>query len=511
MHRLPFPGEPRRLPRALAEGGRVKPARAALAGLLLATPLSAQGYRLRLDARFQAVSFRGVQLDSVLATDSTSGFAVHCSPGDVYCTYFRPGARLTAAPFVTTADFSGWGFGLRGVSVHATARVGLDAGDAEVWPGTRPAGQLLVGYVEYAAERLTARAGRQVSSSRLGWTGFDGASLTLRAPHRGGGLDFTGYAGWGLARGTALPVTSPALNPLDDFQPRRRQLVAGVEAGWTGAASDARVIYQREVDPGARAFVSERVALSAAARPVPGWTVSGGADYDMAAGWWGSADLSLAYTTRAITASVEARRYRSHFDLWTIWGAFSPVPYTSAKASFSARAFRQLRLHARGERYRFDAAGAETPLVSYERDGSRMELGATLDPASGWILDAGYTRDFGPGAASVGTGASVTYAPARNYRVTLHGSSLDRPLEFRFSESVLKVIGVDGSVDVSERVRLSIAATRYAERRRRPDAAAFDWNQWRLNAGLVLLLARGADLGNLPPAIRRMPGGRSER
>jgi hypothetical protein len=49
----------------------------------------------------------------------------------------------------------------------------------------------------------------------------------------------------------------------------------------------------------------------------------------------------------------------------------------------------------------------------------------------------------------------------------------------------------------------------YDEERDRPDAAAFDWTQWRLSAGVTVLFAHGGDLENLPPAIRRMPSGRN--
>ena len=490
--------------------------RSTLLLLLLCGPLSAQGggYRMRIDTRFQSVAFRGVQIDSILASDTTGiGYAVHCAAGEAYCTFFRAGPRRQAAPVVTTVDISAWGFGrergVRGVSLHATARLGVDLGDADAWPGTDPALQLLAGYVEYAAERVSARAGRQLVFSRLGATGFDGAAVTVRDSRRG--LDVGGYVGWGLARGVALPVTSPALNPLDDFQPRQRQLVAGLEAGWAGARTDIRAVYQREVDPRSDYFVSERVAVAAAVRPSPGWSVSGGADYDLAAGWWGSADLSLGYATRAVTASVGARRYRPHFDLWTIWGAFSPVPYRSFRGDVSVRATRQIQIHARGERYRFENADVATPLVRVEQDGWRGEVGITVLPVAGWTVDGGYTREFGPGAASVGMGGSVTYAPTRAYRVSVHGSTLDRPLEFRYNESVLRVFGIDADGDVAERVRLSLGASRYAEERRRPDPAAFDWSQWRLTARAVLLFGRGADLGNLPPAVRRMPGGRSAR
>ena len=493
-----------------------------LIGLLAALPLTtlaAQGYRVRLDTRFQSVAFRGLELDSIPAgstvtgpdggPETPDGYAVHCAAGDAYCTFFRPGARRQGAPVVTTASITAWGFGIRGVSTHVTARAGADLGNAGIWPGTRPALQLLDGYVEYAAPRWTARAGRQLQLSRLGASGFDGASVTGRISDRG--LEGTVYAGWGLGRGTALPVTSPALNPLDDFQPRRRQLVAGFDAGWTGQAASLRLNYRREVDPRSDYFVSERLAFSAAARPAAGLSVSAGADYDLAAGWWGSAELALAYATRTLTASVEARRYRPHFDLWTIWGAFSPVPYRSLRGDLTWRASGRLQLHARGERYAFDNPEAETPLVTFERDGWRAELGLTVRPAAAWSLDAGYTREYGPGAAAVGTGAGVTYAPSRDYRITAYGSSLDRPLEFRFSESVLKMIGLDGDARLSERIRITLGAVHYSEQRERPDAAAIDWDQWRINAGVTVQFARGGDLGNLPPATRRMPGGRSAR
>jgi hypothetical protein len=493
-------------------------------GLLLlllgaSPPLSAQGYRLRVDTRLQAVGFRGVQIDSLPVSDTVTGpgggpatpdgFAVYCSGGASYCTYFRPGPVRHGGPLVTTADLTVWGFGVRGVSAHATARAGLDLGNADAWPGTDPALQLIAGYVEYAAERVTARAGRQVTFSRFGATGFDGGSVTLREAKRG--LEATGYAGWGLARGVALPVTSPALNPLDDFQPRHRQLVAGLAAGLATAVADLRVDYQREVDGRADRLVSERVGVSGAVRPVTGWSVTGGADYDVAAGWWGSAEISLGFARRAVNASIGARRYRPHFDLWTIWGAFSPVPYHATQAQVSVRATPQVQLRARGERYRFENAETATPLVSVEGSGWRGELGFTAWPAPQWTLDGGVEREYGPGAASAGTSGGVTYTPNATWHVMVHGGRLDRPLEFRYAESVLRMYGVEAEAQPSERLHLSVGATRYLEDRRRPDAAAFDWGQWRLTLRATLSFGRGDELGGLPPAVRRMPGGRAAR
>ena len=160
--------------------------------LFVAAPLASQDYRLRVDARFQSVSFRGVQLDSIPATaaiaDSNGslhtpdGFAVVCLSSEAYCTYFRPGPRVLGAPLVTSVGGSVWGFGVRGLSAHGTARLGTDLGSEDAWPGTEPALQLVEGYMQYAAERVTATAGRQIMSSRLGTTGFDGAHVTWRMP-----------------------------------------------------------------------------------------------------------------------------------------------------------------------------------------------------------------------------------------------------------------------------------------------------------------------------------------
>jgi hypothetical protein len=487
--------------------------------VLVASPLMAQGYRVRLDGRFQAVGYRGVQLDSVSVTDTVTGpgggpttpdgFAVRCPSGAASCLFFRPGAVQRGAPFVTSADASLWGFGVRGLSVHANARAAVDFTGSDAWPGTEPAIQLLTAYAEYSVERLTARAGRQLNSTRLGAIGFDGASLTVRVGRHG--LDASVYGGWGLARGAPLSVTSPALNPIDDFQPGKRQLLLGAEAGWSGKIGDFRGEYLREVDPATDYFVSERIGFTGAARPAPGWSVSGGADYDLAAGWWGSAEAAVGYAAPAVTGSLGVRRSRPHFDLWTIWGAFSPVPYTAVQGQVSVRAFSHVQVRARGERYRFSDADVSTPLVSVEQSGWRGELGATATLMTAWTLDAGYTREFGPGAASVGTSASVTYAPAGPYAITVHGAALDRPLELRFSESVLHLYGIDGRYEPRPDLRFELGAVRYAEDRRRPDPAAIDWGQWRVTMRAVVAIGSGDNLDRLPPAVRRMPGGRAER
>lgn len=489
-----------------------------LGSALLPVAAAAQGYQLRLDTRWQAVAYRGVMLDSIAVGDtvpragsgpfSPDGFAVQCRAGVAYCMFFRPGDTVRAAPLTTTASLTAWGVGLPGLSVHAVGRLGVDLGDGAAWPGTEPAGQLLTGYAEYSVPRWTGRLGRQVIESRLGSVAFDGATLLARDARTG--LELQGYAGWGLARGAALPVTSPALNPLDDFQPRRRQLVAGAGAAWHRAPGDVRIDYLREVDPRSDYFVSERIGLQGALRPLDGMTLSAGADYDMAAGWWGSAEASLAYAHRLGYARLSARRYRPHFELWTIWGVFSPVPYRSLEAFVTVTAVPEVQVRARYERYDFDNSETSTPLFNAEEDGWRWEVATTLTPVAAWSLDASYRQDFGPGAGVAAAAASVTYAPSPRLSVTALASNFSRPLEFRFSEAVVHAYGVDAVAEPRARVQVGLSVMRYTQSHLRPDAGAFDWNQIRAAARVALLLG-GADGSRVPPAIRLLPGDRSAR
>jgi len=476
---------------------------------------SAQGYRLRIDTRAQAVAYRGVLLDSVPVGDTVTGpsggpttpdgYAVSCVPGFPYCSFFRPGLQQDARPITGNADLTVWGLGLPGLSIHAIARLAGSFGSADPWPGTEPTAQLLESYAQYAAERVTLQLGRQTLTTRFGLTGFDGGRLTVR--DRRSGLDVTGYGGWGLWRGSVLPVTSPDLNPLGEFRPPERTVVAGAGAGWTTSHGDVRLTYQREVDPSVSYFVSERVGVDAALRPYRGVTLSGGAEYDIAQGWWGSAEGTLAYAAPngRVNASAAIRRYRPHFDLWTIWGAFAPVPYTAIGASRAVTPIRHLELRASGERDSYANAEAATPTVNVESDGWRFSWNAAYTLPPRWTVRGGYHAEFGPGASSRGFEGGVTYSPAEFLTVAVHGGMLDRPLELRFDESSVRTYGAYVQYRWSSQVRVELDASRYDEDRKRPDAAAFTWDQLRVSARVVFVFASRAELRGLPPAVLQMP------
>ena len=484
--------------------------RALLAACALAAVSSqapAQDYRVRLDARLQAVSFRGLVADSIPAAEAVpaasggletpDGFAVRCG-GGAFCHFFRPGPELRGVPATISASLAVWGLGVEGLALHATARLVGDLGGDDVWPGTEPSAQLIEGYLDYRRSVFVARAGRQLLTSRLEPMGFDGVWLQARVDKLS--LELTGYAGWGLGQAAVVPASSPALNPLDEWRPRDRQIVAGMEATWLYRGVDVRGEYRREIDPVDNNFVSERSGLSFHGR-ARSFMATGGLDYNMAEGRLGNADLTLTLLRPRYSVSGGARRYRPYFSLWTLWGAFSPVPYSAVNASAEFRPAAWLSLHARGERYRYQDAEVSTALVpDLEDRGWRLTSGATVRPTARWTVDANYGLEHGPGAAARSADASVTFAPGRGLSFDAYGGALARPLELRYYDAKSRWLGARAEWQPRGQRRIWADVARVSDERDRPDAASSSLAQLRLRAGMTVAFGSGADRTPLPPA-----------
>jgi hypothetical protein len=181
------------------------------------------------------------------------------------------------------------------------------------------------------------------------------------------------------------------------------------------------------------------------------------------------------------------------------------VPYHAVNAAVWIRPVPELELRGRWERYGFSETETETPLVAVDDDGWRLGAGITYRPTTAWTLDVGYREEYGPGASSNGFEGAVTFVPIPTLSLTAYGSTLDRPLEFRFEEGSIDALGLDAEWSPSDRLRIALGAARYAEARERPDAAAFDWDQTRLHARVTLLLRSDTDAVPLPPALRARP------
>ncbi len=492
----------------------MKPLRPALLLLAVAIPTaaSAQGYRVRLDSRVQAVSYRGLVLDSIPVSQvvtsptgglvSPEGFAVKCA-AEAWCHFRRPGPEFRGIPLSTTASLVLWGLGVPGLSAHAVGRLVTDAGSDDAWPATEPTAQLLEGFLEYNRGSLLARGGRLLVMSRLEPIGFDGGWARFRwaAQH----LEMTGYGGWGLGQAAVVPVASPALDPLDEWRPRERQLVAGLEAAWSPGPADVRAEYRREIDPETHEYVSERTAISATTRTWRSFRANGGADWNLAEGHFGSADLAVAWLGTRLTVTAGARRYRPYFSLWTLWGAFNPIPYNAVHGSVQATANDWFTLRMRGERFWFEDTEASTALVQVEDRGWRTSAGVTLTPLPRLTVHADWRGEFGPGASSRSIDAMASYAATDVLSFSLYGGTLDRPLELRFYDAEATWIGGRAEWRPGNQWRAWGDVAWFDQASNRPDPAASSLDQFRLRGGISVTFGSSADRLPLPPARRGQP------
>jgi len=486
-----------------------------LAALAFATGrLEGQGYSLRLDLQAQSYAFRGltadsIRVDSIVTNPDGSlvtpgGNAVTC-PGNSagYCDYFLAGPRIEAIPLVGTVDGNLFRFGVKGLRLHVAARFAAQVGDPNAVAGTSPAAQLMEAYAEYNHDWLLGRLGRQMVTGRLGYTGFDGAMVNARIANIG--LGITGYIGLGLAQATFLYPTNPAINPLDQWQPTEGMTVAGASLNWSAPRADARLDYQREVDNDTHNFVSERVSLSGTGRLSPTWSVTGGADYDLSFDWWGKADLAVRYTGSRISGSAGIRRYQPFFNLWTIWGAFSPTPYSAANGALSAKVTRNLELRGFVEYYWYGNTYTDAPLVTVVDNGWRGTVGAGYQFSPAWTADASFEIDRGLGAAANYLQGQVRWRPSGNLSLAAHAGTLSRPLEFRYNTAGLFWVGAQGDYQASSRVTLSLLADWLKDNQQEPDIGNFSWSQMRLSLRATWFLSSGADLVPLPKALPRRP------
>jgi hypothetical protein len=487
--------------------------RAVIAGLFVwsaaavATPAESQSYRVRVDARAQSAAFRGLIADSIAAAlavpsasgglETPDGHALRCGAGE-YCFYWRPGGVLRGVPVSTSASLILWGLGTEGLSFRANGRLVADLGRDHLWPATSPSVQLNEGYFEYVRSRVSARAGRQLVASRLEAIGFDGAWLKVRLDTAQ--LELTGYGGWGLGQAAALTAPSPSLNPLDEWRPRNRQIVMGAEAAWFYRGIDLRGEYRREIDPEDNYFVSERTAFSFAT-PSAVLRAAGGLDYNIAEGQLGSADVTLMYTRPRYSLTGGVRRYRPYFSLWTLWGAFSPVPYNAVNISAQFRPTGRLSLRARGESYRYEDAHVSTGLVpQLETGGWRASAGATANLSASWAVQGDFSIERGPGASGRFADGSVSWTPDKDYSFELYGGTMARPLELRYYDATSRWIGgrAEWQLNTQRRVWADVALV--DDERDRPDASASSLTQLRLRAGVSFAFGSGADRTPLPPA-----------
>jgi hypothetical protein len=442
-----------------------------------------------------------VPVDSTRGTGTvreafTRGVAVQCVPGDAHCRYRRSADESEATlALIQDLEASAWGFG-QGIRAyaHLRGRAANGAGE-ELWPQANDAFDVLDAYLEIDRGRIRGRAGRQWRTSGLGYYNFDGASALLRITDR---LSVDAFGGWSLVRGLNESHTSGAIAAVETIPPDDRGLLFGVQVqGRPTPALSVAASYQREVREDRTAFYAERVSADAELRVGRAAGVSASLEADLATGELNEALLrGRVPLPQRFTLIAEARRHVPFFELWTIWGAFSPVGFSEGNASLAWRdVASRITLQARGGWRRYDDTDAGLGFLPLERTGWRIGGDGTWRAAEEWTVFGAAHSELGFGAARSDVDAGVRWEPSPRLYAGVRAGGFQSANELRVGTGRVFALGLDGGLRLGSEARIvgDVAVYRHSFS---DFAPATDWSQTR--ASLRIEWTIGADPGTQP-------------
>ena len=392
-----------------------------------------------------------------------------------------------------------WGLGVPGLSATALVRLRQDLGGEFAWPGSDDDFDALLAYAQYNRGMVRARLGRQQNLSGLGVYAYDGANVLVEPLAR---LSIEGYAGRSLGRGLLEP-SNTALRGVADFPidtVDRATYLFGAAVRYqpiTGTALTGR--YQRELLGFDGALNSERASFDVSTDAVGPVRIEAALDWDVAFNRIGKTHLRVeAPLTRRIVLDATARRYRPFFELFTIWGFFSPVAYTEAELRGTWLPQPGLRVWATGAWRQYDEHNAPVVLGGLTRETTRGAIGSDWLVLPQLGVQATYRFERGFGAFLSSGEATVRYAPDERWAVFVDASAAQQIEEFRVGDARVYGVGLGGELSLFPGMDLTGGANLY-----RQDfdnrASAADWNQRR--AWVALRLGFGED-----PGATRRPG-----
>src|SRR5690606_37552604 len=238
--------------------------------------------------------------------------------------------------------------------------------------------------------------------------------------------------------------------------------------------------YQREIWTNRSALVSERAALSVQSRVLAPVLITAGMDYDFAFGRVGKSNVNVRLPLRDGRLMVEAAgsRYVPYFELWTIWGYFSPVAHheIEARAAWRARPGLQVR-GAVGYR-KYDDAHAPVIFEPLPAAAGSVTAGAAWTATDRLSLDASYRMERGFGAYLGSGDVSARFRAHERVALTLDATAFQQIEEFRLGDGV--VLGGGGSVDINVTSFAALSSGVHIYRQTWDNRAGdTDWNQVR--------------------------------
>lgn len=412
---------------------------------------TAQGINGKARTYVSYLQLRNLVLDSLPAesvggegSQRTLADGTHFSCSEEYCHYYRSGPALEVAPVIQDLQLNAW-TGITGLRGYAHLRARKPLGDRIVWPRSDEPVEALSAYVEYGRSFFRARAGRIWETTALGFYNYDGASIVLRLPSR---LDLNVYRGRSLIRGLNQPHRTDLISAVEDLGPEENTYLTGIHASWRPiSAFSGSVTYQRETMIQSHDLYAERIGGSARIL-VEKATLDLEVKYDLSAE---EANLLRLSVSRPLVAGFrgtgEVRRYLPFFELWTIWGAFSPVGYDEARARLDWMSSNgRLAGHAYGSYRTYAETDAEAPSeYTIRDDGWRLAAGGRYAVRSDLILNGEYRYEEGYGANRSGGDIALQKSFGRNQYLAVQGTAFETFSEFRVGSGKVVGGGLNGS------------------------------------------------------------------
>lgn len=484
--------------------------RRAIPLVLLATSMAtsvvaAQSVLVTGSTSVRFVELRPLVRDSVPADAATGGLLrqlpdgriVRCVPGDSFCHDVRPGAPAWSLPVQQDVNASAFGFG-RGLRLYAHLRGrSTVAGDRALWPQQEDHFDVMTLYGELERDRVRIRLGRQWKVSGLGYYNFDGIGASMRPTPS---TWFEVYGGRSLVRGLNEARTGGALESIENLSLPNAGVLFGVHGRYRPSPRlSLSAAYQLDVR-GDRAAAYSELAVAEGTLRVGRGAVDGSVEFDLGGQALNQARLALTSAPLGrTTLFAEARRYHPYFELWTIWGAFSPVGFDEGRGgvTWTSRDTRWAgRIEASYRRYGSSGADAAD---EYRTSGWGVGASGRWTPERAWLLDASYRVEAGFGASRWEGQAGVQRLFNGSATLMLQGVAFQRLYEFRLDQSTVLGIGGEGSVPLGERGRLLASAMTYRHAADGPSPV--DWTQRRMSVRLEW--AVGAEPGSAATGVRR--------
>jgi len=466
--------------------------------LAIPGPSSGQGFNGRARTYLSYLDLQETVLDSVpdsevpgQGTERTlaNGTRVTCSDG--FCRYFRSGSTLGIAPLIQDLELNFW-TGVPGLRGYAHVRGRAPLGDDKLWPRSDREVEAMAAWVEYGRSFYQIKAGRIWQTTALGFYNFDGGAAEFRLPH---GLQLSAYGGLSLLRGLNQPHRSDLLSSVEPLGPQDDAYLLGIRGNWRPFPKLATsIVYQREESKGSDLLYSERIAGSARLL-MGGTTLDVEVKYDLATEATNLFRVAVSAPLWAgLRATGELRKYRPFFDLWTIWGVFSPVGFREAKGrlDWMAPAGRLVAYAYGSYRDYEDTDVSKTASLLLQDESWRLGGGARYAISDEMALNGEYRYDVGYGASRSGGDLSLrrTFGP-KTY-LAINGTAFESFSEFRVGSGQVLGGGLQGAMPLRN-ANLQAGAMYYKHfQYDRP--TALDFNQTRFHLNLEIPIGKDPGL-----------------